>query len=90
MYNHCIGILDGENIMFNGDEIFGTRNPNGSWDLEITGTESDSSGNSWERKLIIKGANIEIELSMYEPANVNITMTDSSHIESREIQFPLT
>lgn len=76
--------------MFNGDEIFGIRNQNGTWHLEITGTEVDSSGGSWARKLIITGANIEIEMSMHEPPNVNIMMTDGSHIESREIQLSLT
>lgn len=65
---------------FNGDEIFGTRNPDGSWDLEITGTESNSDGNSWERRITIKGANIEIDMSVHEPTHIKVTADDTIHI----------
>ena len=58
--------------MFSGDEIFGTRNKDGSWDLEITGMESDSDGNSWARRLVIKGASIEIEMSINEAPNIRV------------------
>lgn len=58
--------------MFNGDEIFGTRNPDGSWDVEITGTESDSNGNSYECNLTIRGANIQIEMSTHESPNITV------------------
>ena len=54
MYNYRVNILDGESIMFSWDEIFGTRNQDGSWDLEITGTNSDFNGDSCEQKITIK------------------------------------
>lgn len=69
--------------MFSGDEIFGTRNKDGSWDLEITGTESNSDGNSWERRITIKGANVEIELSVYEPTHVKVTADNTIQILER-------
>lgn len=58
--------------MFSGDEIFGTRNKDGSWDLEITGTESDFNGSSCERTITIKGANIELEMSIGEAPNIRV------------------
>ena len=71
--------------MFSGDEIFGTHNKDGSWDLEITGMESDSDGNSWERKLTIKGASIEVEMSAHEPPNVRVMTDDTIHVVERPI-----
>lgn len=63
--------------MFSWDEIFGTRNKDGSWDLEITGTNSDFNGSSCEQKITIKGANIEVEMSTHEPPNIKVMATDS-------------
>lgn len=63
--------------MFSWDEIFGTRNKDGSWDLEITGTNSDFNGDSCEQKITIKGANIEVEMSTHEPPNIKVMATDS-------------
>lgn len=75
---------------FNGDEIFGTRNKDGSWDLEITGTESNSDGNSWERRITIKGANIEIEMSVSESPNIKIKAgSGRGYIASGTTHFPL-
>ena len=85
MYNYRTDILDGENIMFDGDEIFGTRNKRGLWDLEVTGIESDSNGNSYERKLIIKDADIKIEISRHEPPTFTV-MAD--YLESKTTQIP--
>ena len=58
--------------MSNWDEIFGTRNSDGSWNLEITGTETESDGSSWERTITIKGANIELEMSIGDAPNIRI------------------
>ena len=71
--------------MFTGDEIFGTRNKDGSWDLEITGMEYNSDGSSQERQLIIKGASVEVEMSAHEPPNVKIMTDDTIHIVERPI-----
>ena len=71
--------------MFNGDEIFGTRNKDGSWDLEITGIESNSDGSSQELKLTIKGASIEVEMSTHEPPNVKVMTDDTIHVVERPI-----
>lgn len=62
--------------MFDWDEIFGTRNKDGSWDLEITGTNSDFNS-SCEQKITIKGANIEVEMSTHKPPNIKVMATDS-------------
>ena len=75
--------------MFSGDEIFGTRNKDGSWDLEITGMESDPDGNSQEYRATIKGASIEIEMSMHEAPNVRIIATDNVYVESKTKHLPL-
>ena len=82
--------MDGESIMFSGDEIFGTRNKDGSWDLEITGTESDSDGNPQECRVTLKGASIEIEMSIYEAPSVRIIATGNAYVESKTKHFPLT
>lgn len=74
--------------MFNGDEIFGTRNPDRSWNLEITGTGTKTDG-SWARTVTIKGASIEIEMSVDEPPNMKV-MTTSANIVSKTVRFPLT
>ena len=70
-----------KNIMFNGDEIFGTRNKDGTWDVEITGTESNPDGNSYEQILTIRGASIEIEMSTFESPNVNVKAGDTVQAE---------
>lgn len=76
--------------MFSWDEIFGTRNPDGSWDLEITGTESDFNGGSCESNLTIKGANIEIEMSVSESPNIKIKAgSGRGYIASGTTHFPL-
>lgn len=82
--------MDGDSIMFSWDEIFGTRNKDGSWDLEITGTNSDFNGDSCEGTLTIKGANVEMEMSICEAPNVRVMATGSAHVESRTKHFPLT
>lgn len=73
--------------MFSGDEIFGTRNKDGSWDLEITGMESDPDGDPQECKVTIKGASIEIEMSIYEAPRI---ATGNAYVESKTKHFPLT
>lgn len=70
--------MDGESIMFDWDEIFGTRNKDGSWDLEITGTNSDFNGDSCEGTLTTKGANIEVEMSTHESPNVSVKLGSDS------------
>jgi len=76
--------------MFSGDEIFGTRNKDGSWDLEITGMESESNGNSQECRITIKGASIEIEVSVHDAPNVRVMVAGKAHVERGTTQFPLT
>lgn len=70
--------------MFSWDEVFGTRNKDGSWDLEITGTNSDFNGDSCEQKITIKGANIDVEMSPNESPNVSVKVgSDTWPIEWR-------